>query len=82
MSANNPHPYPIPFIRITRNLSEEARPLFQIDARGDVRPRLYAMASGDSNEAATEFSRRRTMIDIVRNAIERRRNSQPAIPVT
>lgn len=81
MSANNSYPYPVPFIRLTRNLSEEARPLFQIDARGDIRPRLFTMAGGDSNEAATEFARRRTMIDIVRNVIERRRNSQPIIQV-
>ncbi|XKL63416.1 hypothetical protein PGB90_005780 [Kerria lacca] len=69
------------FLRVRRNVSDVTRPLFQIDARGDLRPGTYSMASGDSNEAVTELLRRRTMLDIVRHAIERRRNSESTVPV-
>lgn len=70
----------VPLLSVTQDF-EEVRPLFRIDARGDTRPRLHSMASGDSAEAVTEFARRRTMLDIIQHSIIRRRNSHPIIVV-
>lgn len=71
------HPVTIPFLRVTRNQSNAIRFPFQIDARGDIQSRIWSMASGDSSEAVVELARRRTMLDIIQNAVERRQHTNP-----